>query len=61
MFCDPQFCEPTANDFTVSSTSPCLPENNAGCGLIGALGQGCGGVVVERDSWAVIKSKYRRQ
>ena len=61
MFCDPQFCEPTANDFTVSSTSPCLPENNAGCGLIGALGQGCGGVTVERDSWAVIKSKYRRQ
>lgn len=43
-FLDPQFCDHTNGDFTVTSSSPCLPENNTGLCVnqIGALGVGCG-------------------
>jgi hypothetical protein len=55
---DPEFCDVEQDDFTVTGTSPCLPENSMGCGLIGALGQGCGVVSVEETSWARIKMRY---
>jgi predicted outer membrane repeat protein len=55
---DPQFCDVEHDDFTVTGTSPCLPENSMGCGLIGAFGQGCGVVSVEESSWGKIKMKY---
>jgi len=55
---DPEFCDAENSDLTVSVTSPCLPENSMGCGLIGAFGQGCGTVSIERTSWGRIKSKY---
>jgi hypothetical protein len=47
------------NDLTVSSLSPCLPANSLGCGLIGALGQGCGTVAIQPMSWGQIKGAYR--
>jgi hypothetical protein len=56
---DPDFCDAENDDFTLSSASPCLPENSDGCGLIGALGQGCGTVSVESKSWGQIKGLYR--
>ncbi|MGQ0720092.1 MAG: right-handed parallel beta-helix repeat-containing protein [Candidatus Eiseniibacteriota bacterium] len=56
---DPQYCDPTLGDFTVFDTSPCLPANSAGCGPIGARGQGCGSVSVETRSWGRIKEGYR--
>jgi hypothetical protein len=59
---DPLFCDPDGGDFTLSSQSPCLPGNHpdgADCGLIGALGKGCGTVGVEAETWAGIKSRYR--
>jgi hypothetical protein len=38
---DPLFCDVTGFDFTLQSTSPCLPAGNA-CGVtIGVYGQGC--------------------
>ena len=40
---DPLFCEVLAGNYTLASTSPCLAANSGGCGLIGALPQGCGG------------------
>ena len=40
---DPTFCDPVAGDYTVEDTSPCLPAQSGGCGLIGALGEGCVG------------------
>jgi hypothetical protein len=42
---DPLFCDSANGVFTVSRDSPCLPGNHPdgiACGLIGALGQGCG-------------------
>jgi hypothetical protein len=59
---DPLFCDAEALDFHLHSGSPCLPENSMGCGLIGALGLGCGDVSVpehEARSWGQIKSLYR--
>jgi hypothetical protein len=56
---DPEFCDPGGGDYTVRSTSPCLPANSLGCGLIGAYGEGCGAVSVEAETWAGLKAKFR--
>jgi len=56
---DPLYCDPDAFDLTLSSQSPCLPAHSLGCGLIGALGQGCGTVSVTPMSWSRIKGAYR--
>jgi hypothetical protein len=56
---DPVFCDPENADLTLSPLSPCLPPNSLGCGLIGALGEGCGIVSIAPESWSLIKSKYR--
>jgi hypothetical protein len=56
---DPEFCDPGGGDYTVRSTSPCLPENSLGCGLIGAYGEGCGVVSVEPTSFGRIKAAHR--
>jgi hypothetical protein len=57
---DPQFCNPKSGDYTVSSTSPCLPENNPSCDeTIGALGVGCGLVSIAPMSWGRIKGLYQ--
>jgi hypothetical protein len=60
---DPSYCDPSTGDFRVAQVSPCLPANSLGCGLIGALGQGCAVVGVEgavdSHSWARIKAGYR--
>jgi hypothetical protein len=38
---DPLFCDPTEGDLFLREGSPCLPEHNPDCGLIGAFPQGC--------------------
>jgi hypothetical protein len=38
---DPMFCDPENGDFTLSEGSPCLPDYNPECGLIGAHERGC--------------------
>jgi len=60
---DPLFCDPENGDYTLDACSPCLPGNHphgVDCGLIGALGQGCGATAVEETSWGRIKALYRR-
>lgn len=42
---DPLFCDAANDDYTLDGASPCLPGNHpdgVDCGLIGALGWGCG-------------------
>jgi hypothetical protein len=56
---DPEYCDAPSGDLTVFDTSPCLPANSLGCGLIGAHDQGCGSVSVEVRSWGRIKEGYR--
>jgi hypothetical protein len=58
---DPRFCDPATGDYTLSGDSPCLPGRGPeGCGLIGALDQGCDGpVAVARRSWGELKALYR--
>ena len=60
LIADPEFCGAPSNDFTVQSSSPCLPVNNPACtALIGAWPSGCGAVSVETKSWGRIKADYR--
>ena len=37
----PQFCNPADGDYHLAENSPCAPEQQPICGLIGALGVGC--------------------
>ncbi len=44
---DPLFCQPAIGNYTLDAASPCAEDNApASCGLIGALGVGCGVVAV---------------
>ena len=57
---DPQFCNPSVDDFFLSESSPCV--NWPGCGQIGALGVGCGPIGVKEESlatWGRIKVLFR--
>lgn len=56
---DPLFCDPENGDYRLQSDSPCLPQNNPYGVLYGALGEGCGTVSVEPESWTRIKARYR--
>ncbi|MBZ0267036.1 hypothetical protein K8I85_02670, partial [bacterium] len=56
---DPQFCDPDQGDLTLQQTSPCLPDLSLGCGLIGALGPGCGTVSLKPETWGRIKAGFR--
>ena len=57
----PLFCSNDNPDdpYSLHSNSPCAPEFNPACGLIGARGVGCGASAVEQASWGVIKAMYR--
>ncbi len=58
---DPLFCGELNPDepYTLRANSPCAPENNPECGLIGAWEVGCGLTAVEPASWGAIKAMYR--
>jgi hypothetical protein len=57
---DPLFCDPPAWDFTIRSDSPCAPDSNPECGLIGALPVGCEEpTAVEVTTWGRIKAQNR--
>ncbi len=59
---DPLFCGAETDDYTVADTSPCAPDHNPECGLIGAWPVGCQGPVpVERSTWGQIKARYAKQ
>jgi hypothetical protein len=59
LFLFPLFCDPDSGDYTLSSGSPCMPDNNPWNTTIGALGQACGPISVESVSWGQLKSGYR--
>jgi hypothetical protein len=57
---DPLFCNPNAGDFSIGANSPCAPENNPACGLVGALPVGCDEpTAVEMTTWGRIKAQHR--
>jgi predicted outer membrane repeat protein len=60
---DPQFCDAAGGDFTLASTSPCLPGGHPDafpCGRIGVYEEGCTGpTAVERATWGGIKAMWR--
>jgi hypothetical protein len=60
---DPLFCGAGIGDFSLASTSPCLPGQHPDgydCDLIGAFGEGCSGTTaVEQTTWGGIKRMFR--
>lgn len=44
---DPLFCDPVLGDFRLEAGSPCAPEHNPQCGLVGAWPVGCTAASVE--------------
>jgi predicted outer membrane repeat protein len=57
---DPLFCNAGSGDFTLHANSPCAPDSNPDCGLIGAWPVNCGSTFAERTSWGAIKAMFRR-
>ena len=59
---DPLFCSVENDNYHLMGGSPCLPgyhPDGADCGLIGALGQDCGGPTrVMPSTWGQIKARY---
>jgi len=55
---DPLFCGFEYVDCRLESASPCLPENNPDCGLIGAFGP-CELTATSSTSISAVKSLYR--
>ena len=60
----PYFCDRETGDFTLQSTSPCLPANHPyghDCGgVVGAFGEGCaGGPATEPTTWGAVKAIFR--
>jgi len=47
---DPLFCSITEGDYHLAGNSPCGPDSNAVCGLIGALAIGCGLVAAPEEA-----------
>jgi len=59
---DPLFCDRQSGDYALDPDSPCLPgqhPDGADCGLVGALGEGCGSTPVQQTTWSSLKSLYR--
>jgi hypothetical protein len=61
LFVDPLFCDPSEDDYSHCSDSPCLPTVNVWGELVGAYGEGCGpcDTSVEGASWGWIKGLFR--
>ena len=56
---DPLFCDLGSNDVHLDEASPCAPDHNPECGLIGAWPVNCGEPTAVRDSsWGRIKSSF---
>jgi len=58
---DPLFCDWQGGDLRLQLGSPCAPEHNPACGLIGALPVGCGTTPVLETSWGGIKALFRNR
>jgi hypothetical protein len=56
---DPLFCDPENGDFRLDRDSPCAPEENPDCGLIGAWPIGCGSTPVESTTWGALKALFQ--
>jgi len=55
---DPCFCDPESGDLRLREDSPCAPDYNPACNLIGALPVGCS-TPVRATTWGAIKALYR--
>ena len=55
---DPLFCDPSLEEVTIRSDSPCAPGGHGNCGLIGADLVQCPGTPVLKVTWGRLKTRY---
>lgn len=56
---DPLFCDGPGGDLRLREDSPCAPDQNPACGLIGAQPVGCPQTPIEPATWGAIKAVFR--
>jgi predicted outer membrane repeat protein len=56
---DPLFCDGAGGDLRLQEGSPCAPDANSECDLIGARPVGCQPTPVETKTWGAIKGMFR--
>jgi hypothetical protein len=56
---DPRFCDADGGDWSLAEDSPCAPEANPACELIGAWPVGCGPTAIAPTSWGSLKARFR--
>jgi hypothetical protein len=57
---DPLFCDAPGGNLALSAASPCAPANSPpGCGLIGAVGVGCGATGITDEASAILTTYLR--
>jgi hypothetical protein len=56
---DPLFCSRDQGDLGLDCVSPCAPEYNQECGLIGLWPVACGASGAEPTSWGSLKARFR--
>ncbi len=56
---DPLFCGAGCDDLALHADSPCAPEHNPDCGLVGAWPVGCEQAPIEVTTWGAIKALFR--
>jgi hypothetical protein len=57
---DPIYCDPIGSDYGLREDSPCAPDFNPSCGLIGAVGVECTKQTpVRAVSWGGVRSLFR--
>jgi hypothetical protein len=61
IWADPLFCDREGGDFRLQAASPCAPDHNPECGLIGALPVGCGSTPTWETTWGAMKALFRTQ
>ncbi|MCK4415324.1 MAG: hypothetical protein KAY32_17455 [Candidatus Eisenbacteria sp.] len=59
IWADPLFCDREGGDFRLELGSPCAPEANPDCGVIGALPVGCGPNPIDDRTWGGLKALFR--
>ena len=55
---DPEFCDPGGGDYSLCEGSPCSPDQQPECGLIGAFDVGCGPTATVPGTWGLMKRLF---
>ena len=56
---DPLFCDRNSGNFDLGQNSPCAPDHNPACGLVGARGVSCAPTTARATTWGRLKATWQ--